>query len=148
MKKFKFSLEKVLGYKKQLLEGLKNEMARLQMECRELEDKIAEIAREFSETNETLKIRLTEGLELRDLEIYKRYFSALNRKTNLLEAQKQEYLLAISAKQEEIVTMNSDISGLEKLRDKQLAEYLAQSRKEQELMIEEFVGRARCSAGS
>lgn len=148
MKKFQFSLEKVLGYKKQLLEVLKSEMAKLQMECRELEDKIAQIARDFCETNETLKTRLTEGLALRELEVYKRYFSDLNRKTNLLEAQRREYLLAVSAKQEEIVQMNSDISGLEKLRDKQLAEYLAQSRKEQEQMIEEFVSHARCSAGS
>lgn len=148
MKKFQFSLEKVLGYKKQLLEVLKNEMAKLQMECRELEDKIAQIARDFQETNETLKIRLAEGLAPRELEVYNRYFSDLNRKANLLEAQRQEYLLAVSAKQEEIVQMNSDISGLEKLRDKQLAEYLVQSRKEQEQMIEEFVGHARCSAGS
>ncbi len=147
MKKFQFSLEKVLSYKKQLLEVLKNEMAKLQMECRELEDKIAQIARDFRDTNATLKIRLMEGLTPKELEVYNRYFSALNRKTNLLEAQKQEYLLAVSAKQEEIVQMNSDISGLEKLRDKQLAEYLAQSRKEQEQLIEEFVGRARCSAG-
>ena len=148
MKKFQFSLEKVLGYKKQLLEVLKNEMAKLQMQCRELEDQIAELSRNFRATNETLKTRLTEGLAPRELEVYKRYFSDLNRKTNLLEAQKQEYLLAVAAKQGEIVQMNSDISGLEKLRDKQLAEYLVQSRKEQEQMIEEFVGRARCSAGS
>ncbi len=37
--------------------------------------------------------------------------------------------------------MNSGISGLERLRDKQYGEYMAQDRKEQEKFIEEFVGR-------
>lgn len=147
MKKFVFTLQKVLDYKQQILEVLKNEMAVLEAKLREMETHIEEIRQESRQTDGELCEKLEDGINPDGVALYKRYLIELNRRAILLEVQKADLLRAVSAKRQEIIGMNSDISGLERLKDKQLAEYLSLSRKEQELMIEEFVSRARCSVG-
>lgn len=47
MKKFVFSLEKVLRYKKQTLDFLKNELAQLRMKQNDLEVQIADLNHQF-----------------------------------------------------------------------------------------------------
>lgn len=142
MKKFVFSLEKVLGYKQQILDLLKSELSRLQMELHETERQIEDRKHEFETTNHSLIVKMQGGMAPHDISIYKNYLADLNRRIQALWQQKQKVMDAISAKQQEIVKMNSDISGLERLKDKQLQSYLSQERKEQEIFIEEFVGRA------
>ncbi|MVB09737.1 hypothetical protein CAFE_04020 [Caprobacter fermentans] len=143
MKKFVFSLENVLRYKKELLDMLKNEMAQLQMKIRELEEEITRVKREYSDLNRTLTLQMKTGVEPCGIAVYKRYFVELDRRTRMLESQRTAAQRAAAAKQEEIVHMKSDISGLEKLKDSQLKDYEAQGRKEQELLVEEFVSRKK-----
>jgi flagellar export protein FliJ len=141
MKKFVFSLEKVLRYKRQILGMRKNELARLQAAHTELEEEITGLDREFASLNQDLAGKLKAGMDPRNMAVYKVYLAKLNSRVRVLFEQKQELLKQIQAKQKEIVRMNSGISGLERLRDKQYGEYMAQDRKEQEKFIEEFVGR-------
>ena len=141
MKKFVFSLEKVLRYKRQILGMHKNELARLQAAHTELEEEITGLEREFGSLNQDLAGKLKAGMDPGNMAVYKVYLAKLNSRVRVLFEQKQELLKQIQAKQKEIVRMNSGISGLERLRDKQYGEYMAQDRKEQEKFIEEFVGR-------
>lgn len=147
MKKFVFSLEKVLGYKQQILDLLKNELSRLQMERNKIEQQIEERNCEFDNTNHSLIVKMQNVMAPHDIAVYKSYLSDLNRRILELQAEKQKAVEAVEAKQKEIVQMNSDISGLERLKDKQLEAYLSQERKAQETFIEEFVGRANVQAG-
>ncbi|MCI1965315.1 MAG: flagellar FliJ family protein [Oscillospiraceae bacterium] len=150
MKKFVFSLESVLRYKKETLDMLKNEMAQLQMKIHELESNIFRIKQEYAGLNRTLVLEMQAGVEPGGIAVYKRYFANLDYQVHQLETQKFTVRRAASSKQKEIVRMKSDISGLEKLRDSQQKEYEAQGRKEQEQLIEEFVSRQnqsdRCMA--
>lgn len=147
MKKFVFSLEKVLGYKRQLLGMLKNELAALQARRLELESQIRDAGLQFESTNQLLIDKMREGMSRRDIASYKYFLAELNRRilslTEELQAQEQK----IHAKQEEIVHMNSDISGLEHLKDRQLDGYRAETRKEQETLVEEFVAHASLRTG-
>ena len=146
MKKFVFSLENVLSYKRESLEMLKNEMAQIRLKIRGLEDEIAARKRESAELNRALALRLRTGMESCGFEVYKRYFEELDRRVAALETRRAALLREAAAKQEEIVRMNGDISGLEKLREKHLKAYEAEDRKEQERSLEEFVTRAMGSA--
>lgn len=148
MKKFVFSLESVLRYKKETLDALKNEMAQLHLKIRELEDGISRTQQEYNGLNRTLVLQMKTGAEPRDIAVYKRYFAELDRRVRKLEAQRTAVQRAAATKQEEIVHMKSDISGLEKLREAQQKEYEARDRKEQEQLIEEFVTRTKDSSGS
>jgi flagellar export protein FliJ len=147
MKKFVFSLEKVLGYKRQVLDLLKSELSRLQAQCRELERQIEHGNREFENTNHLLIVKMRRGMTPQDIAAYKSYLGDLNRRVLALQQERQKAAQAVAAKQEEIVRMNSDISGLEHLKDRQLADYRSQERKEQETLVEEFVGHSRIRVG-
>lgn len=147
MKKFAFSLEKVLGYKRQVLGVLKNELSRLQLQRREIEQKMDEIDCEFEATNQKLSAQMRDGMSPHTVAVYKAYLDSLNRRTLTLLDEKRKLLKMIAAKQEEIVRMNCDISGLERLRDKQFEAYCTQERKEQETFIEEFVSHVGSTAG-
>lgn len=141
MKKFTFSLESVLNYKKELLEMLRNEMAQIRLKIRGAEEEIAALKREAAELNRALALRLEAGMEPCSFAVYKRYFEELDRRGAALEARRAVLQREAAAKQDEIVRMNGDISGLEKLRGKYLGAYQAQDRKEQEQFVEEFVSR-------
>lgn len=142
MKQFAFTLEKVLRFKRETLDLLKNELEQLRFRQREIEQSIESVNNEFHSYNRTLTEKMRNGMDPRSIAVYKRYFGELNRQGKQLQEQREKALLAVEDKQQEIVQMNSDISGLERIRDKQLQEYLAKDRKEQEQFIEEFVGRA------
>lgn len=146
MKKFVFSLESVLRYKHQLLGVLKNEMARLEADLHQTENNISKIEDEFADMNGSLLSELKTGLTAQNFAAYKSYLHYLNKQEEKLNSDKLSILQKISSKKQEIISMNSDISGLERLKDKHWDEYLRQNRKEQELLIEEFVGRKRCTA--
>lgn len=147
MKKFAFSLERVLDYKRQMLEMLENELLRLEEEQMGLELQIEEKNREFGVTGRALAEKMSRGLQPHRIAAYQGYLEELNRCANLLLERRRAVLERAEAKREEIVRMNGDISGLERLRDRQFAQYLALGRKQQEVFIEEFVGRAGVRAG-
>ena len=73
---------------------------------------------------------MRDGLSSHTIAVYKGYLDKLNRKVLSLLKERQKLSDAIAAKQKEIVQMNSDISGLERLKDKQFEEYNLQERKE------------------
>ncbi|HCW81096.1 MAG TPA: flagellar export protein FliJ [Ruminococcaceae bacterium] len=139
MKKFRFSLDKVLEYKRQVLGLMKSELSRLQLKLRETEKKIEDTNREFEANSKNLTAKMRNGMPSHIIAVYKDYLGRLNRRVISLAEEKKKIANAMAAKRKEIVKMNSDISGLERLRDKQLGEYHAEEIKEQELFIEEFV---------
>lgn len=147
MKKFVFSLEKVLGYKQQLLGMLKNELAALQARRLELEGQIRSTELQFDSNNQLLIDQMGVGMSRRNISSYKAFLAELNRRIVSLTGDLHSLEWEITAKQEEIVHMNSDISGLEHLKERQLAGYRSEAQKEQETLIEEFVSHAAGRTG-
>lgn len=143
MKKFAFSLDKVLAYKQQTLDIKKNELASLQMKLIDLEREIDALNNQFTATNRKMVEELQKGLNASDIVIYKTYFNTLNQKILKLIDQKKQFLDIIAQKKIDIVSINSEISGLEKLRDKQLAEYLKSVQKSEELAMDEYICQTR-----
>lgn len=146
MKKFIFTLEKVLSFKQQTLDIQKNELLQLQMKRMEIEKEINSLNDLFAETNRKMQEELQTGMNASDITIYKTYFNILNQKILKLVEDKSKLQEIIAQKKTEIIAINSDISGLEKLRDKQLAAYLEICRKSEELAIDEYVNQTRSAA--
>jgi flagellar export protein FliJ len=143
MKKFVFSLEKVLDFKQQTLEVQKNELAVLQSKLQELEREIDELNGKFAQSNREMTEAMQKGILASDIAIYKMYFDTLNRQIQKLLKEKLKIAELIVRKKADVVQTNSEISGFEKLRDKQLAEYLKRVQKIEEQAVEEFVSQAR-----
>jgi flagellar FliJ protein len=146
MKKFVFSLEKVLNFKQQTLNIKLNEMALFQQKLKEVEQEIDRLNNEFSGINQKMVEELQTGLNLNDLLVYKTYFQTLDQKIQKYMEDKRQLLEVIAQKKADIVVVNSEISGLEKLRDKQLGEYMKNKQKMDELEMDEYVNQVRGSA--
>ena len=146
MKKFAFSLDKVLDFKEQTLENKNNEMAKLQSDLRELERKIDDCNFQFAQTNQKMVTALETGLSALDMASYKTYLQEINLNTKKLINQKFELVKFIDQKMAVILELKTDISGLEKLKDKKFSEYSKLIQKEQELALEEFVNKTRYNA--
>lgn len=147
MKKFVFSLEKVLGLKEQLLDVAMNELAALQAQLLQIERDIEEVEQVFTEKNEAMRQELSKGAAPQEIMAYKVYFNVLNAKGRALAASHARVEQEITAKQQEIILLKSEISGYEKLREKQRFEYDTLARKAEELSIEEFVSKEYSYAG-
>ena len=147
MKKFTFSLEKVLSFKQQILNVKLNELALFQLQLSELEKEIDDLNNKFIDTNRKMVEEMQIGLNSNDISIYKTYFNTLNQKIQKYIEDKRQLLEVIAQKRADIVLANSEISGLEKLRDKQLDEYLKNKQKSDELAMDEYVNQVRSSAG-
>ncbi len=146
MKKFAFSLEKVLSFKQQTLNVKMNELALFQMKLKELEKEIDDLNNNFAVSNQKMVKELQTGLNSNDIAVYKMYFNTLNQKIQKLVEDKKQLSDIIAQKKADIIAVNSEISGLEKLRDKQLAEYLKIKQKSDELAMDEYVNQMRSSA--
>jgi len=147
MKKFTFSLEKVLSFKQQILNVKLNELALFQLQLSELEKEIDDLNNKFIDTNRKMVEEMQIGLNSNDISIYKTYFNTLNQKIQKYIEDKRQLLEVIAQKRADIVLANSEISGLEKLRDKQLDEYLKSKQKSDELAMDEYVNQVRNTAG-
>lgn len=139
MKKFFFSLDTVLSYKEQVLDGLKAEHAKVLVRLRQCEDEIDRLenvyqngAKEFDEKKRT-------GIDVQDIRIYDNFLRGVRqqikrKREELLEIKKEE-----EKRWEKVVEAKKESSSLDKLKEKQLEEYNKQMQKENEQMIEEFV---------
>lgn len=139
MKKFVFTLEKVLNVKNQLHEVKRNELMQLQLQKNNVLDAIEANQREFEKYNSDVNQIMQSGTTSSSIESYKRYFTFLNNREKQLQLDLQKAERAIEDKQQEIIEIKTEISGLEKLKEKQLAEYNKALQKQQELEIEEFI---------
>lgn len=141
MKKFVFSLDRVLDFKQQTLDVKKNQLATLQLQLREMEQNIADLNEKFTLTNRKMVQEMQIGLTAHEISNYKLYFEVLNKNIKKLTVEKERLENIIVEKKAEIVQLNSDISGFEKLKEKQFEEYMKAYRKNEELAIEEFVSQ-------
>lgn len=139
MKKFTFTLEKVLSVKNQLHEVKRNELMQLQLQLNSILDAIDDNQREFDKYNLDVNQIMQGGTNSSSIESYKNYFNFLNNREKQLKLEQQHTEHMIEDKQQEIIEIKTEISGLEKLKEKQLAEYNKALQKQQELEIEEFL---------
>ncbi len=139
MKKFVFTLEKVLSVKNQLHEVKRNELMQLQMQLNNILDAIDDNQREFDKYNSDVNQIMQGGTTSASIESYKNYFNFLNNREKQLKLEQQHTEQLIEDKQQEIIEIKTEISGLEKLKEKQFAEYNKALQKQQELEIEEFL---------
>lgn len=142
MKKFVFSLEKVLGLKNQMLDVLINEQIQLQNQLKLIEQEIEDLKSIQNQCNEELIELLSTGICSQQIMSYKIYFSSLGQQIVAAMKRRNIWEDAVKRKKDELITMKSEISGYEKLKEKQKETYRVANQKAQELVIEEFVSQS------
>ena len=149
MKKFQFSLQKLLNYREQLLNIEMGTLNNMYARLRALQDELEAIENGLVAANEGFKRRTAEGILAMQMVSHNAYIESLHddilTKNNQISLQQQ----AIDRQMDKVREAKIEISTMEKLKERKIEEYQYLEMKEQELFIEEFVSNKSASlAGS
>lgn len=139
MKKFEFTLQKLMDFREQELDRQKNTLALLQADLKRLEEARSDLEEKVSVESEQLGRVFMLGSSANEISMRKRYIVSLQQEIHIKEQQEFQKKQEIEAQLGVVVEATKDVRTLEKLEEKQLEEYKAAAQKENEQFIEEFV---------
>ena len=142
MKKFTFTLQKLMDFREQELDRQKNTLGLLRVELQRIYDETDELRTKIEQHSEELEALCYNGAQAFEISIRKRYIVSLQQEIHAKEQQALVKQQEIEKQLGVVVEATKDVRTLEKLEEKQLEEYKAAATKENESFIEEFVSNA------
>ncbi len=143
MKKFKFSLEKVLSYKEQVEDSLRNEHAEILRQIAEQEQKLEELEVEYGLQAVKVESEKKKGCTIMTLNMYESYLHTvagkIKRQMNIIK----QLRIKEEEKLGEVIQAKIETSSIDTIKDKRMEEYRQVEQKAEEAYIEEFVSNAR-----
>lgn len=143
MKKFRFSLETVLEYKRQVLDSLQAEHGAILAQVKRQEDLIERLEADYRALAGEFNQRKVEGITVLDAMKYEQYLRSSERQLEEAYAHLEELRKQEEAKRGEVVEAKKETSSIEKLREKKLEGYNKALQKIEENLIDEFVTTKR-----
>lgn len=139
MKKFQFTLQKLMDFRQQELDRQKNTLSALQAELQRIYQEKEELIRRVEESSQDLEIICRQGAQVFEVSVRKRYIVSLQQEIHAHDASAAMKQQEINKQLGVVVEATKDVRTLEKLEEKQLEDYKAVANKENEQFIEEFV---------
>lgn len=139
MKKFKFSLQKVLEYNTHIQRKEKEILAELRAEYYELERKLEKLIQEYELNKLNYLTKCAKGTSITSVATMLRYIEVIEKRIQELKKIMAEKKLLIDKQIEKLVQVSKDKVTAEKLRDSKLEAYKTAERKSEENSIEEFI---------
>ena len=142
IKRFQFTLDKLKGYKEQVLSKEKGDLAALRAQQAKYAAEQAKVQAELDEANEEFLRKSGSGMTIMEMTLFKEYLNSLSDQIRELEKKIQLEEEKIRFQTKVVVEANKDVSSLEKLEDKQREEYNFKVAKAEEQFIEEYVSNS------
>lgn len=139
MKKFQFTLQKLMDFRQQELDRQKNTLSALQADLQRIYQEKEELIRQVEECSADLELVCRQGAQAFEISVRKRYIVTLQQEIHEHDASAAVKQQEINKQLGVVVEATKDVRTLEKLEEKQLEEYKAAAAKENEQFIEEFV---------
>lgn len=139
MKKFKFSLDKLLNYKEQILDKEKNELSALRHKKQSAEEELLEVKNHLKVSNQNYIEKSQAGMSAQDMVVSKRYLNSLTDRIFQLDKIIAIYEEKIQKQLLVVIEATKEVNTIQKLEEKQLEEYNTAVRKADENFIQEFV---------
>lgn len=139
MKSFQFSLKRMQGFKEQVLDKEKNALLRLQKELNTIEQSIVDLQTFMVEKSRAFQKEELRGVSATDLMGHRFYLENCRNKLKLLEEERLEAEQAVERQRVVVVKASQEVTGLNKLEEKQLEAYKHLAAKENENQISEFL---------
>ena len=139
MKKFKFSLDKLLNYKEQILDKEKNELSALRHKKQSAEEELLEVKNHLKVSNQNYIEKSQAGMSAQDMVVSKRYLNSLTDRIFQLDKIIAIYEEKIQKQLLVVIEATKEVNTVKKLEEKQLEEYNTAVRKADENFIQEFV---------
>jgi len=143
MKKFKFSLSKLLELKEQQYKMEKETLAVLRGKKQVLDERLISLRQSFAGCNEEYTQCSMSGITVQEISVYKNFLAKLKQQIEDIIAEIDLAEIRIQNQLSVVVVISQDISTIEKLKEKQLNQYNYQLNKSEEILIEEFVNSVR-----
>lgn len=139
MKKFKFSLDKLKGYKEQILDKEKNDLAQLRSQQQAMVDEKHRVEETLRLSNEEFCSKSLSGMSVTQVTMFKSYHQSLAQQIKELEASIEKMEARVQKQLNVVVEATKEVSSLEKLEEKQLESYNFMVAKAEEQFISEYV---------
>ena len=123
MKRFEFSLNKLMDYKQQILDREKNNLAHLRRQQQQYIDEKNELEEKLRRSNREFQEKMLKGMTILQVSTFKGYHQSLTAQIRELEASIEKMEEKVQKQLKVVVEANKEVSSLEKLEDKQLEEY-------------------------
>lgn len=139
MKKFEFTMHKVLDLRNTVLDEEKNRLGQLQAAVRAIEDKQHRMEQARDELSEEMRAAQTEGITIAELLGYNArknniYIQLKELENQLIEANKK-----VDVQMQKVVEASREVSKLEKVEERQYENYRDMVKKAETALIEELV---------
>ncbi len=139
MKKFKFSLEKVLNYKTQIEDNLKGEYAEIAKRVLEQEKLIQGLEDNITDTLFAIEEEKSKGFDLSKIQMCEGYIEMLRTRIKAENKKLEQLKILEEKKLAELLEAKVERSSIENIKEKRQADYNKEVQKAEETFIEEFV---------
>lgn len=139
MKKFVFSLERILAFKRTLYEKERNALAQLRAQRAALEQKKEDTIAQTLQLDAEFREKAQRGATIHDITSLNYHRENADLLVKQLNVDMATLDVAIEQQLKVVIQLDKDVKGLEKLRESQLEEYTAEAMKEEQERISELV---------
>ena len=146
MKKFRFPLDIVLEYRRQVQDSLQVELGAAAAEVRRQEQVLENARLRYADINREYREKAALGLSIAEMRGYETGLKVQQGVIVRELAQLETLRRRMEAKRQELVSAKLDVSSVEKLREKKLQAYVKDVEKSEEQFIDDLVG-ARSNSG-
>lgn len=146
MKKFSFSLESVLRYKGSLLDEEKSKLNLLRAELARIDDAMEENLRQLLSCDEKLKALAKKGCGISALRCISFEIDNARQLLDELKISRTRQVWLVEKQLAAVVEARQSVSGIERLKEKQLESYHEAQLKEEALTIGELVSTSYARA--
>ena len=143
MKRFEFSLQKLLNFKEQLLKREKDTLAAYRAKQRQLFEERERLQGKLEQSNEEFVLSSNRGMQPMQVVLAKGYLLSLSDQIRTLDQQIARMEQQIQNQLHKVVEASREVTSLEKLEEKQREEYQSAFKKAEELFISEFVSNSQ-----
>lgn len=139
MKKFHYSLENVLNYKRQILDSIMGEYAVWQQRIEQRKAKIKSLKEEKRDLENSFEDLQHAGGPIEHFLLYADLIDRMDQEIEIQKEKLKEIEKEAEKVKKKVIDAKIDVNKFEKLKEKKFAEYRLAEQKENEAFIEEFV---------
>lgn len=139
MKKFRFTLDKMLQFKNQILDREKNHLGQLQMRQNAIEQHIFSLEKYQVELGGEIACEQRKGVTAVQLQFYGMQIQNIRTQLHVLYEDLKKAEKETSEQRDVVIKASQEVFGLNKLYEKQLSEYKKNQEKAEQNLILEYI---------
>lgn len=139
LRKFTFTLGRLLDYKDQVLETEKNRLGQLRARQAEIEANIAALERDLAGTDRRQKEEASRGVTVLQARMYEYQKESIRYQLKQQNLELKRITIEVDRQVQVVVAASQEVTGLEKLKEKQLEDYQKEVARDNENVIAEYI---------